>query len=134
MARGSSLDDAGKLVLRLSVGILMMLHGIGKLMHGIGPVVGLVQKSGLPAWVAYLVYVGELLAPVLIILGVWTRPAALVVVINMMFAIGLAHTSQFTSFGPGGGWALELQALYLFAALAIAMIGAGRFAVGGRWN
>jgi putative oxidoreductase len=131
---GNAMEDAGKLVLRLNVGILMVLHGINKMLNGIGPIVGLVQKAGLPSWFAYLVLVGEVLAPVLVVIGLWTRPAALVIAINMMFAIGLAHAKQFTAFGPSGGWALELQALFMFSAVAIAMIGGGRYAVGRRWN
>ena len=37
----------------------------------------------------------------------------------------------------GGGWGVELQALYFFGALAIAVLGTGRYAVmsgTGRWS
>jgi putative oxidoreductase len=47
------------------------------------------------------------------------------------------HLSQLTALADTGGWALELQGMYLGAALAIALLGAGRFSLGGgngRWN
>ena len=34
----NTLDDIGKLVLRLALGILILLHGIAKLMNGIAPI------------------------------------------------------------------------------------------------
>lgn len=130
-------DDGGKLVLRLTVGILMLLHGIAKLLGGIDFLTGMVTSIGLPASFAYLVFVGEVLAPIGLILGVFTRISALIVVFNMLFAIGLAHMPQLTQLGKSGGWAIELQALFLFGALAIMLLGAGRISLQsptGRWN
>lgn len=125
-------DDTGKLVLRLSLGILILLHGISKLTGGgVGFVAGMLTAHGLPAALAYLVYVGEVLAPVLLIVGIFTRPAAWIVVINMLVAFWLVHMKDLAVIGKTGGWALELQGLYLFGALAIAFLGAGRFSVGG---
>jgi putative oxidoreductase len=129
-----AMGDLGKLVLRVSIGVLLLFHGISKVVKGIGPIMGLVQKAGLPAEIAYLVLIGEVIAPVLLIMGLWTRPAALIVVINMLFAIGLAHTGQLLQLSGNGGWALELQGLYLCVALAIAMIGGGRYVASRRWN
>jgi putative oxidoreductase len=129
--------DTGKLLLRLALGLLIILHGIAKVMSGPGAVLGAVDKAGLPQPVAYLVYAGEVLAPLLVIVGFWTRPAALVIAINMIFAVALVHTSQFFTLGKTGGWALELQGMYFMVALAIALLGAGRYSVGGatgRWN
>lgn len=130
------MTDTGKLILRLALGILILLHGIAKVTGGIDPIVGMVAKAGLPGAVGYLVYVGEVVAPIMVILGVLTRPAALVIAINMAVAVGLAHAAQLFELGKQGGWALELQGMYFFTALAIAMIGAGRYAVQkpSRWN
>lgn len=124
-------DDIGKLVLRLSVGILMLMHGLHKLMFGISGISAMVQANGWPAWVSYGVFVGEIIAPALIIIGLLTRASALVVVINMIVAVYLAHSHQLFHLTKTGGWLLELQGLYLFGALAIALLGAGRFSVGG---
>ena len=130
-------DDIGKLVLRLTLGILMLLHGIAKISSGVGPILGMVAKAGLPEAFGYLVYVGEVLAPILLIVGLWTRPAALVVAVNMVVAVALAHSHQIFNLGKNGGWELELQGMFLFTAVAIAFLGAGRLSVGGingRWN
>jgi putative oxidoreductase len=126
--------DAGRLVLRLTVGILILMHGIAKLSGPLDPITGMLAKVGLPSALAYGVYIGEILAPILLIVGVWTRAAAIVVAINMVFAVLLAHSTQLFSIGKQGGYALELQAMFLFAAVAIALLGAGRFSIGGRYG
>jgi len=133
----SSMADTGKLLLRLALGLMIILHGISKVINGLGPVLGAVEKAGLPQPVAYLAYVGEVLAPLLVIVGFWTRPAALVIAINMIFAVALVHTSQLFTLSKTGGWALELQGMYFFTAVAISLLGAGRYSLGGatgRWN
>ncbi len=124
-------DDIGKLILRLSVGILLLMHGLFKLMHGIAGISALVQANGWPVWMAYGVFIGEIIAPALLILGLLTRASAVVIVLNMLIAVYLAHSHQLFHLTKSGGWLLELQGLYLFGALAIALLGAGRFSVGG---
>ncbi len=121
--------DAGKLLLRLSVGILVLLHGIAKVTGGADGIVGMVEKAGLPGSFGYAVYIGEVIAPLAMILGVWTRLAALVVALNMVVAILLAHSGELFTLTRGGGWALELQGMFLLTALAVALIGPGRYAL-----
>ena len=130
----SSAADSGRLVLRVVLGVLILLHGIAKLPGPPEFIVGMVTQAGLPSVLAYGVYIGEILAPVLLIIGVWTRLAALVVAVNMVVAVMLAHVPQLFSLGKQGGYALELQAMYLFAAVAVALLGAGRYSVGGRFG
>jgi putative oxidoreductase len=130
-------DDLGKLLLRVVLGVLILLHGVSKIMGGPALVVSAATSAGLPAAIGYLVYVGEVLAPVLLIIGVWSRLAALIIAGNMAFAIFLVHMKQLTSLSSSGGWALELQGMFLFSALALVLLGAGRFSIGGRggkWN
>ncbi len=124
-------DDTGKLILRLTIGILLLMHGLFKLMNGTPGISALVLANGWPVWVAYGVYIGEVLAPALIIIGLLTRLGAAVIVINMIVAVHLAHGAQLFQISKSGGWLLETQALYLFGALAIALLGAGRFSLGG---
>jgi putative oxidoreductase len=124
-------DDAGKLVLRAALAILLLFHGVAKLSGGIGFVGDMLAKAGAPAVLGYLVYVGEVIAPLMMLAGVFTRPAALVVAINMIVAVLLVHTSQFFTIGQTGGWALELQGMYFFAAIAVALLGAGRYSLAG---
>jgi putative oxidoreductase len=128
----STSEDLGKLLLRLTVGILFLLHGINKLMVGIGPIESMLVARGIPAFFAWLAYVGEVLAPVLLIVGVYTRIGGLLVAINMVAALMLAHTDHFFTLSNMGGWRLELQALFLMGGVVIALLGAGRYSVGGK--
>ena len=126
------MNDVGCLLLRLALGGLILLHGLAKLAGGIGYITGLVTGAGLPAWVAYGVYVGEVIAPLMVIVGWYTRPAALVIAVNMLFAFGLAHRHELLEIGRSGGWALELQGLFLAVAVAVTLLGPGRYAVNSR--
>ena len=133
----STYDDLGKLVLRLGLGILILLHGLSKLDSGVGWLVDMVGQHGLPGFVAYGVYIGEVLAPVLIILGLFTRLGGLILVVNMLFVFGLVHMGQLFDIGKSGGWALELQGLFLIGSIAVTLFGAGAYSLGGRsgrWN
>ncbi|WP_293781290.1 DoxX family protein [uncultured Oxalicibacterium sp.] len=130
-------DDLGKLLLRVALGVMILLHGVAKILSGPSFVIGAATSAGLPAAVGYLVYVGEVLAPVLLIFGVWSRLAALIIAGNMVFAVFLVHMKQLWTLNSTGGWSLELQGMFLFTALAIVLLGAGRFSIGGRggrWN
>jgi putative oxidoreductase len=124
-------SDAGKLLLRVSLGVLMLFHGISKVIGGPAGIVSLVEKAGLPGPFGYLVYVGEVLAPLLLIAGLWTRAAAAVIAINMVVAVYLVHMHELLTLSKTGGWALELQGFYFFTALAVMLLGAGRFSFGG---
>ena len=133
----SAYEDAGKLLLRVTVGLLILFHGVAKVTGGIDFISGALAKSGVPSGVGYLVYIGEVVAPLFVILGAWTRPAALVIAGNMLVAVLLVHPNDLLSITKNGGYALELQAMYLFSALAIALLGAGQYSLAGargRWN
>ena len=124
-------DDTGKLILRLMLGGLMLLHGIHK-MQDPGAMVGIGKQltaAGLPAFIAYGAYIGEVLAPLMLILGIFTRVGSLLIMINMIFAILLAHSKDIFMLGKHGGWAIELQGFYLFTAIALYFLGSGKFAV-----
>lgn len=124
-------DDQGKLLLRVLLAILLLFHGVSKLIGGIGFVTGMLDKIGVPHVLGYGVYVGEVIAPLLMLVGLFTRAAALIVVVNMIVALMLVHTSQFFTLNETGGWALELQGMYLGAAVTVALLGAGRYSLGG---
>ncbi|HKR36631.1 MAG TPA: DoxX family protein [Steroidobacteraceae bacterium] len=124
--------DLGRLLLRLAVGILILFHGVAKLRGGIDPITQLVTANGLPGFVAYGVFVGEVAAAVLVIIGWYSRIACLIISINMMFAIFLAHRAQLFQLSESGGYALELQALYLIVPIALALMGPGRYSLNER--
>lgn len=134
---GAVSEDFAKLILRATLATLILFHGVSKILGGVGMITGMVARSGMPPALGYLVYVGEVIAPLLVLFGVWTRLGALVIAINMVVAVLLAHTSQIWTLSKTGGWALELQAMFLVSALTVALLGAGRYSVGGaggRWN
>ena len=124
--------DFGKLILRLTLGVLVLLHGVAKLRGGLDPIAGMVTAQGLPAFLAYGALVGEVLGPLMLIAGFYARIGAVLVAINMLFAFALAHVGQLGMLNEQGGWALELQAMFLFTAIALALLGPGRFSVNGR--
>jgi putative oxidoreductase len=124
-------DDIGKLVLRLTLGVLLLLHGIAKIMSpaALGGIGGMLAAKGLPEYVAYGVFIGEVLAPLLMIPGIYSRLAGVITVLNMVFAIYLAHSQQLLMLTKNGGWQLELQGFYLFCGLALAFLGSGKVAI-----
>ena len=126
-----SWEDWGLLLLRLAIGGLMLFHGVDKLIGGIEGITTLVQSRGLPGFVAWGVLVGEVVAPVFIVLGVYVRPAGAVLAFNMLVAIVLAHPGDVLKLGEHGEWAIELQMLYLLGALSIALLGAGHISIRG---
>lgn len=119
--------DLGKLIVRLTLGGLLLFHGIAKLLNGIGFIEGQLASHGLPTVLAYGVYIGEVIAPVMVILGYQTRIGALIIVFNMIVAIALVHGHQLLTLSGNGGWALELQGFFLFTALALIFLGPGRY-------
>jgi len=124
-------DAAGKLVVRLTVGVLILFHGISKLMDGgsLNFISGQLAGLGMPGFLAYAVFVGEIIAPLMLVFGVFTRLGGLLVVINMLFAVMLAHSGDIFALTDHGGYRLELQAFYLFGGLAVLLLGSGKYAV-----
>lgn len=126
------LDDTGKLIIRVVLGFVMLLHGIAKLTGGIGGIQGMLGGAGLPEFMAWGVYLGEVLGPVLLIIGFYARIGAALVAINMLMAVALAHMGQVFLLNDQGGWAIELQALMLFTAIGLIFTGPGRYAINTR--
>lgn len=119
--------DFGKLLLRISLGALLLFHGVFKVQHGVGWIARMLHAHGIPGFVAYGAYIGEVVAPLMIIIGLMTRPAAFVIAVNLAVATLLVKTGVLWDRTGTGAWALEVEALYFFAALAVMFLGAGRF-------
>jgi putative oxidoreductase len=126
-----SRHDLGRLLLRVTVGGLLLLHGVHKIRFGISGIIDDVHAHGLATFIAYGVYLGEVVAPALLILGWGTRVAGLVVAFNMIMAVWLSHASQVFSFSRSGGSAIELDLLYMVGGLAVALLGPGRYSLSG---
>ncbi len=123
------MNDIAKLVLRLTIGVMILFHGVEKIINGIGGVKHLTANAGLPEFLAYGVYVGEIVMPILIILGVYARVASLVLAFNMLIAIFLAYGGSLFTLGKHGAPLFELPFLYLIMSIVIFMIGSGKYAV-----
>ena len=123
------LADIGRLVLRLLTGGVMLFHGADKLIHGLDHVRADLAAAGLPTALAHGVYVGEIVAPFCIILGLWTRPWAVVYAGSIAFAVATVHGRDFARLAPTGAWAAELWVFYILCPVAIALLGAGRFSL-----
>lgn len=124
-------DDFGKFLLRLAVGGLMLFHGLHKLFDGIDGISNMLIAKGLPGFIAYGVLVGEVIAPCLIVLGILTRPAALVLALTMVVAWLMVGTGKTWQLDAVGAWAIESLVYFFIGALAVAFLGAGRFSVAG---
>ena len=129
---GNNQHDLGKLILRITLGVLILLHGIAKLKGGVGGIEGMLAAQGLPRALAYGAYLGEVLGPLLLIAGFHARVGALLIAVNMLFAFGLAHMGELGQLNSQGGWALELQGMFLGTAIAMALIGPGRYGINQR--
>ena len=122
----SRATDVGLLILRLGVGLtLAFAHGLGKIPVSDG-FVGNVASMGFPvpvvfAWAAAL---SEFLGGLLIAVGLLTRPASAFVAFTMAVAFFVTHGGALT--GEGNG---EQAFIYLVAALALAVAGAGKLSV-----
>lgn len=130
--RPTANDAAGKLILRLVLGAIVLLHGIAKLRGGIDGIQEMVQSHGLPGFLAYAVYLGEVVGPILLLAGFYARIGALFIALNLLVAIVLVHAGEIFALGPQGGWAIELQALMFFGAIASMLLGPGRPSINDR--
>lgn len=131
-ANQTTMQDLAKLLLRVALAVLILLHGIAKLKAGLEPIEGMLAVHGLPAFLAYGALVGEVLAPLLVLFGFYARIGAAIIAVNMLFAFALVHLAQLGQLNEQGGWAVELQAMYLAAAIAIVLLGPGRYALNQR--
>lgn len=131
-------DDWGKLLLRVAVGGLLLFHGIFKVKNGVAWMADPLAAVGLPAFLGYGTYIAEVVAPILVLTGKFTRLAGIVMAFDMLMAILLVLRDRVFSINPqGGGLAIELEMFFLLGSVAIVFLGSGRYAVSkgqGRWD
>lgn len=122
--------DLAALVLRLTLGTVLIAHGLLKLVvFTPAGTAAFFEKIGLPGPLAYLVIAAELAAGIAIVVGWRTRLAAAAIV-PILFGSALPHVPNGWLFSaPGGGW--EYSAFLGFTAIAVALLGEGRYAIGG---
>ena len=120
-------EDIAKLVLRITIGGLMLFHGIDKAIHGVSFIEGMLSAHELPAVVTYGVYIGEIVAPLMLIFGLLTTFGAIIIIVNMVMAILLVYSDALLTVTEQGAWSIEVPMLYLMGAVVIILLGAGQY-------
>lgn len=121
-------NDLGLLILRITIAGLMLFHGVAKLTN-LNGIKGMLSGAGLPELIAYGVYITELIAPVLILIGYRTRLASMVFFLGMITAMFLAHRDNLFAFSKTGGLEIELILLFALGALVLFFTGSGKYAL-----
>ncbi|MEQ4622346.1 DoxX family protein [Providencia vermicola] len=122
-------DDVGKLLLRMTIGGLMLFHGMSKLLTGASGIKVMLASYGLPEYIAYGTILGEVVAPIFIILGILTRPSALLVAFTMFIAWLMVGLDKTFLLDRTGAWAIESIVYFFVGSIALALMGAGKFSI-----
>jgi len=121
------LQPLALLVLRVVLGVIMIGHGYPKVFGGLAHHVETVSKLGLPGWLAYFSAAAEFLGGIMVILGLFTRCAALAILIDMAVAIWKVHWKNGLLGNGGYQFPLSLAAI----AFALMFLGAGAISIDG---
>ncbi len=116
-------------LLRLTLGVLFLAHaGLKLFVFTPAGTAHYFASLGLPSAMGYVVMTWEFAGGIALILGLWTRIAALCMIPDLLGAIALVHAHVgFFFTDPGGGW--EYPGLWVVALLALALTGDGRWAL-----
>jgi putative oxidoreductase len=115
--------NAAMLLLRLGVGALMMNHGYDKLIHFKEYSANFMSFLGMGSTMSFALLVfAEFFCSLFLILGLFTRLAAIPLIVAMSVALFQAHHGDV--FGKG-----ETPALYLTGYLVLLLVGPGRVSV-----
>lgn len=132
-ATGGRLQDAGLLILRVLPGILLIVfHGWGKLVSAVhlfqGQEWGFIKSVEtlgfpIPAFFAVCAALAESVVSGFVVVGLFTRYAAAVLIFNFSVAV-YRHTTV--------DWKIELAAMYWIVFLVISLLGPGRYSLDAR--
>ncbi len=116
----------GAFITRLSLGSVLLSHGLLKvLVFTVPGTVGYFESLGLPAIVAHLTIFGEIFGGAAILLGLYTRLAALLSLPILLGALWAHVGNGWVFSNAGGGW--EFPLLLIGLAIAVAIHGNGSF-------
>jgi putative oxidoreductase len=121
----NSLQPIALLVLRVALGVIFIFHGYPKLAHMSGGMQANFQQHGLPGYFVYIAGILETFGGGLILVGLFTRPAALLLAIEMGVAIAKVHSSH----GYLGVHEYEFPLALAAACFALATVGAGPISI-----
>ena len=123
-------SDWGVVFLRLGIGIVFLVHGLGKLLN-IGPVAlgitntaGFFANIGIPAalFFAWVVALVETFGGLFVLVGLFTRISSILLVIDMLVAVLLVHLPKGFVVNNGG---YEFALVLLLGAISLVLSGAG---------
>jgi len=131
-------EDLAKLVLRVTVGVLILLH-TWAVINGELAIRDTLARWGMPTELAWTAIIFEGIAPIMVILGIYARIGAWMMVFWMVMAFLLAHIDTGHVFQLAEscvGWRVEWPFFFLSISFCVALLGAGRYGlnIGGRWN
>lgn len=115
------LQPLALLVMRLVLATVMIAHGSQKVFGGMPRFQTIVTGIGFPAWMAYLSAAAEFGGGILVLLGLWTRPAALAITIDLVVAIAKVHAKV----GLRGPMGFEFPLSVVTIAFALIFFGSG---------
>jgi putative oxidoreductase len=118
--------DVGILFVRIAAGGLLFLHGWHKIFAGIENQMGMLANAGLPPQLMYFVYISELLAPLLIVLGMFVRLSAITVIVTLLTVLYVLPVDLLSLNERTGASNIEIQLFYLLTAIALFCTGPGR--------
>ena len=117
------------LLFRISIPFTMLIYGIDNITNGTGFIGSLLDAYNLPSFLVYGVFIGEIIAPIMLLLGYRSRLAGLLFAFNCLLAILMAQIQYFFTLNQFGGWTLDLLFIYLVAGIAFFYSGAGKHAI-----
>ena len=118
------LQPLALLVVRLALGTIMTVHGYHKVFGGLHLFANMVGGMGLPAWLGYVWAFTEFLGGLLLLVGLFTRPAAFAICIGLCVALFKVHLHNGLMGSPDRpGFEFPLAAATL--AFALIFFGAG---------
>ena len=116
--------DIGILLLRVALGVVFVAHGYQKITN-MEQTIGFFGTIGIPVFLTYVAAYTEFVGGLLLILGLFVRYAGILLAITMAVAVFHVHWKNGFSLGNGG---YEYALTLLLGSLAVAFIGAGKYA------
>jgi len=120
--------DIATLILRSSLGIMFIAHGLLKVMVFTLPgTVQFFESVGFPGWMAYVVAFSEIGGGAMLIAGLYTRSVALALVPILLGSISVHIANGWVFSNQNGGW--EYPVFLTITTIVVALLGPGKFAI-----
>lgn len=120
----------GALLLRVSMGVLFIMHGIylKAMVFGMAGSSGYFASLGLPGWFSWVVMLYETIGGIMLILGIYARWVGIFLGVHLLFAAYIGHWGNGWSFTAQGG-GFEYPLFWAIACFTLALVGDGAYAL-----